>query len=83
MAVKLYRIILPVSDIDEAAVFYTKLFEAEGERVSPGRHYFVFGKTVLACYDPVADGDDVGDGWRLHIDRTNHRFCKRQKPVQS
>lgn len=66
MKAKLYRVILPVDDIDVAADFYGKLFESPGERVSPGRHYFHCGETVLACYDPAADGDDIGEGWRLH-----------------
>ena len=26
-------------------------------RVSPGRHYFDCGGTILACFDPRADGD--------------------------
>ena len=66
MNANLYRVILPVGDIDTAADFYGELFETPGERVSPGRHYFRCGKTVLACYDPVADGDDAGPGWRFH-----------------
>jgi len=27
-------------------------------RISPGRHYFDCGGTILACFDPRADGDD-------------------------
>jgi predicted enzyme related to lactoylglutathione lyase len=52
-----YRIILPVSDIERAAVFYQALLQVPGERVSPGRHYFDCGGTILACFDPKADGD--------------------------
>src|SRR5215210_624199 len=63
---KLYRVILPVSDIDRAATFYGRLLDAPGRRVSPGRHYFDCGGTILACYDPVADGDPLGGGWRPH-----------------
>ena len=37
-----------------------------GERISPGRHYFNLGGTILAVYDPAADGDPVGGGWRPH-----------------
>ena len=62
----LYRVILPVSDIDRAAAFYSALFNTPGQRVSPGRHYFNCGNTILACYDPVADGDGDQDGWRFH-----------------
>ena len=34
--------------------------------MSPGRHYFDCGGTILACYDPVADGDELGEGWKHH-----------------
>lgn len=66
MSVQLYRIIHPVNDIEIAAQFYSVVLGSEGERVSPGRHYFQCGGTILACYDPVADGDDCGGGWRHH-----------------
>jgi len=63
---KLYRVILPVSDIDAAAVFYGQVFQLAGERVSPGRHYFDCRGVILACYDPEADGDTLGSGWMHH-----------------
>lgn len=63
---RLYRVILPVSDIEVAARFYAHVFESKGERVSPGRHYFDCDGLILACYDPVADGDPVGEGWKHH-----------------
>jgi uncharacterized glyoxalase superfamily protein PhnB len=55
--VRLFRILMPVPDIEAAANFYGALFEARGERVSPGRHYFKAGDVVFACYSPNADGD--------------------------
>jgi len=67
--VQLYRVILPVTDIDRAAEFYAEVFGIPGERVSRGRHYFDCGGTILACYDPVADGDDVGEGWLPHYNQ--------------
>lgn len=54
---RLFRVILPVSDIDRAAAFYATLLGSAGARVSPGRHYFDCEGTILACYDPEADGD--------------------------
>lgn len=63
---KLYRVILPVGDIDEAETFYSKVLGQNGERVSPGRHYFNVGGTILACYDPDADGDDEDARWHPH-----------------
>lgn len=55
--IRLFRVILPVSDIERAAQFYGALLNASGSRVSPGRHYFGCGSVILACFDPRADGD--------------------------
>ena len=53
----LFRVIVPVDDIDRAAHFYGTLLSEAGQRISPGRHYFDCEGTILACYDPEADGD--------------------------
>lgn len=53
----LYRVLLPVTDIEAAARFYSEVLGARGTRVSPGRHYFECEGTILACFDPSADGD--------------------------
>jgi predicted enzyme related to lactoylglutathione lyase len=58
----LFRIILPVSEIDAAASFYADVLGMPGDRVSAGRHYFSCGGTILACYDPLADGDPEPTG---------------------
>jgi len=63
---RLYRVILPVPDIERAAIFYTAILCTAGRRVSPGRHYFECGGTLLACYDPIADGDEERDMWQFH-----------------
>ena len=63
---KLYRVIQPVTDIVKAEQFYGQVLGNPGERISPGRHYFDCGGTILACYDPVADGDDATASWRHH-----------------
>jgi predicted enzyme related to lactoylglutathione lyase len=55
--IRLFRVILPVSNIERAAQFYGALLDASGSRVSPGRHYFGCGNVILACFDPRADGD--------------------------
>jgi len=57
--VRLYRVILPVDDIERAAAFYSELLGDTGMRVSPGRHYFDCGGVILALFDPGADGDQV------------------------
>src|SRR5262249_21070889 len=68
VSASLYRVIMPVTDIDDAAHFYEAVLGEPGQRVSKGRHYFGAGRlgAILACYDPVADGDKLGDGWRVH-----------------
>lgn len=53
----LYRVILPVPDVERAAEFYAAVLRVPGRRVSPGRHYFDCEGTILACFDPQADGD--------------------------
>ena len=55
--VRLFRVIVPVTDIERAAEFYTVLLQSAGRRVSPGRHYFDCGGVILACFDPRADTD--------------------------
>jgi catechol 2,3-dioxygenase-like lactoylglutathione lyase family enzyme len=56
-APRLFRVIVPVADIDRAAKFYGELLSIEGKRVSGGRHYFDCGGTILALYDPQGDRD--------------------------
>ena len=63
---KLFRVVLPVADIEKARNFYALVLSMPGQRVSPGRHYFNCGGVVLACYDPVADGDGLQGGWNQH-----------------
>lgn len=62
----LYRVIQGVGTIDVAVSFYSAVLGTAGVRVSRGRYYFTCGGTVLACYDPLADGDEPGPGWRHH-----------------
>jgi catechol 2,3-dioxygenase-like lactoylglutathione lyase family enzyme len=54
---RLYRVIMPVDDIDAAAGFYSTLLGQSGARISPGRCYFACGDVTLALYSPRADGD--------------------------
>ena len=65
MEAKLYRVIFPVMNIEIAEKFYSNILNQKGIRVSPGRHYFNLGDTILACYDPNADGDKQGN-WNFH-----------------
>lgn len=54
---RLYRVIMPVADIERAASFYAELLGLDGMRISPGRHYFDCEGVILALYNPKADGD--------------------------
>lgn len=54
---RLYRVILPVTSLDAAEAFYGAVLGAPGRRVSPGRLYYDCEGTILACFDPAADGD--------------------------
>ena len=55
----LFRVIVPVNDIEAAASFYSTILDQPEKRVSPGRHYFACGGTILACLDAKADGDQA------------------------
>jgi len=54
MVTKLFRIALPVGDIEKAVEFYSRVLEMPGERVWVNRHYFDCGGTILACVDPMS-----------------------------
>lgn len=56
-APRLFRVILPAGDLQSSVAFFASVFEEPGERVSPGRHYFRCGQTILAIVDPIADGN--------------------------
>ncbi len=57
MATKLFRVIVPVTDMAKAVEFYEAVIEAPHERVSPGRHYFHCDGAILAVVDARADGE--------------------------
>lgn len=53
VAARLFRVIIPVPDINAAVAFYERLFERPGERVAETRHYFDCGGIILALVQPV------------------------------
>lgn len=57
MSARLFRVVAPVHDIEAATRFYAAVLGRPGRRVSPGRHYFDCGGTMLACVDAGAEGD--------------------------
>jgi catechol 2,3-dioxygenase-like lactoylglutathione lyase family enzyme len=70
-APRIFRVILPVNDIELAAKFYADLLGGPGVRVSPGRHYFDCGGVILACFHPKADGD----GWEARPNQDHIYFA--------
>jgi predicted enzyme related to lactoylglutathione lyase len=60
MAPSLFRIILQVSDVDQAADFYGKLLNDPGRRIPrASRHYIDCGPVILALVDVTAGGEDA------------------------
>ena len=57
---KLYRIILQVPDLDQAAEFYAKLLDDAGRRIPrASRHYIDCGPVILALVDVTAGGEQA------------------------
>jgi predicted enzyme related to lactoylglutathione lyase len=55
---KLFRLILQVANLDQAAEFYSKLLDDKGRRIPrASRHYFDCGPVILALVDPSAGGE--------------------------
>lgn len=54
---RVFRIIPPVSNIEDATASYSAVLEQVGVRISPGRHYFGSDGVIVSCFDPRADGD--------------------------
>lgn len=54
---RVFRLIMPVTNIDDSARYYGALLESPGIRVSPGRHYFDCGGVIVALYNSLSDGD--------------------------
>ena len=56
MAPSLFRIILQVSDLDQAEEFYGKLLNDRGRRIPrASRHYIDCGPVILALVNPSID----------------------------
>jgi catechol 2,3-dioxygenase-like lactoylglutathione lyase family enzyme len=55
---RLFRVIIPSSDLDISVAFYTALLALEGRRILPGRHHFDCGGVDLVCFSPRDAGYD-------------------------
>ncbi|WP_394840288.1 VOC family protein [Pendulispora rubella] len=53
---KIFRVALEVSNIDEAARFYTELLGQAGKRHPGSRHYYDCGGVILSLLDVSAGG---------------------------
>ncbi len=79
---RLFRMIVPVEDIERATAFYSRLLGIAGERVTSGRHYFDCQGVILACWDPLADGDPSFPGpnhGHMYLVHNQATSCGRDK----
>ena len=54
---RIFRVIVPVSDIGAATAFYATLLDDAGTPTgAPNRHYFECGEVILACVQPASAG---------------------------
>lgn len=60
-APQIFRLVIPVDDIERATAFYAELVGASGERVWSNRHYFDCGGVVLACVEPPIESRGIRD----------------------
>lgn len=56
MTVRLFRIALPVPDLDGVVAFYEAVLGVEADHSAPGRPYFHCDGTILAVVDPATHG---------------------------
>jgi catechol 2,3-dioxygenase-like lactoylglutathione lyase family enzyme len=60
MTPALFRIILQVSDLDQAEEFYGKLLGDRGRRIPyASRHYIDCGPVIVALVNPSVDGESA------------------------
>jgi catechol 2,3-dioxygenase-like lactoylglutathione lyase family enzyme len=52
----LFRVIIEVGNLEEAARFYQTLFGIDGQRHPGARHYFDCGGVIVAVLDPTQGG---------------------------
>lgn len=58
-APRLFRVIMPASDLERSVAFYAHVIAQPGERVAPARHYFRCGDVILAIVDPRGEHPDA------------------------
>ncbi len=75
---RIFRVIVPVKDINAATQFYGALLGISGERVTSGRHYFHCDGVLLACWDALADGDLAFPG-----PNQGHVYLSTSEPLET
>lgn len=75
---RVFRVVVPVNDIEAATEFYGTLLGQSGERVTPGRHYFDCDGVLLACWDALADGDPEFPG-----PNRGHFYLQTDEPLEA
>src|SRR5215831_6591249 len=53
---KLFRVVLQVSNLEKAVQFYSELLGDPGRSIRGARHYFDCGDVILALLDPTQGG---------------------------
>lgn len=53
---RLFRVVVQVSDMSRAVLFYERLLGVPGKRVAKGRHYFYCEGVILGVLDPESEG---------------------------
>jgi predicted enzyme related to lactoylglutathione lyase len=61
---RIYRMTLPVGPIESATTFYQSALKLEGKRISPTRHYFNCGGTILVICDFGVEGFGPEADWK-------------------
>jgi catechol 2,3-dioxygenase-like lactoylglutathione lyase family enzyme len=54
-----FRIFIPVSDLEKGVSFYQRIFGVDGRRIRGRRHYFDSGSVILAIVEN--SGPPIGD----------------------
>jgi catechol-2,3-dioxygenase len=55
---RLFRVLLEVSDLEMAAFFYDRLFAVKGKQVAPNRSYYDCGGVILGLVDISSEERD-------------------------
>ena len=72
---KLFRILVPVADIEAGAAFYGEVFGSSGERVGANRHYFEADGVIIGIIQP-------GDKPTM-VPNPEHLYLSTDEPLEA